>query len=288
VRFSHSWKSYLGFDLFDRAVAARLPEGCGFHGFVGQSLHCFQKARRLGYTLLELEAANSHVRNVMRLHALARQQYGFETSWLNPAQAQKTLQEYAMADVIYANSDYTRDSLIAEGIPASRIQRRNLQVHPRFQPAPRVQEEGFRVVYTGSVTVMKGIPLLLEAFSRLRDSRAQLTLVGGWATRAMRQYMETWLQRDPRIRIAPGDPLPHLQRADVCVHPTFEDGFAYAPAEALACGVPVIVTEDTGMKELVKEGENGYIVPTGSWEAILERLEHLQRYPLRGKMAVRS
>jgi len=45
--------------------------------------------------------------------------------------------------------------------------------------------------------------------------------------------------------------------------------------EAIACGVPVIVTENTGMKEYVKEGVNGYIVPTGSYKAILERLEYL-------------
>ena len=42
--------------------------------------------------------------------------------------------------------------------------------------------------------------------------------------------------------------------------------------EAMMCGVPVIVTEDTGMKENVIEGENGYVVPTGSWEAILEQM----------------
>jgi glycosyltransferase involved in cell wall biosynthesis len=68
-----------------------------------------------------------------------------------------------------------------------------------------------------------------------------------------------------------------LQQADVYVHPSFEDGFAYAPMEALACKVPVIVTPDTGMKEYVQEGINGYVVPTGDWEAILERLEQLRR-----------
>jgi glycosyltransferase involved in cell wall biosynthesis len=80
--------------------------------------------------------------------------------------------------------------------------------------------------------------------------------------------------------MAPGDPLPALRRADVYVHPTYEDGFAYSPMEALACGVPVIVTEDTGMKEHVVEGVNGYIVPTGNWEALLERMEHVLNHPL--------
>jgi glycosyltransferase involved in cell wall biosynthesis len=136
-----------------------------------------------------------------------------------------------------------------------------------------VDDGVFRVVYTGSVTVTKGVPVLLEAFSRFSRKDAQLTIVGNTSTRSMRKYMENWINRDTRIRLAPGDPLPYVQQADLYVHPSVEDGLAYAPLEAMACGVPVIVTDDTGMKEYVRDGENGYVVPTGSWEAILERME---------------
>jgi glycosyltransferase involved in cell wall biosynthesis len=79
--------------------------------------------------------------------------------------------------------------------------------------------------------------------------------------------------------VQPGDPLPVLQKADVFVHPSYEDGFGYAPMEALACGVPVVVTEDTGMKEYVRDGVNGFIVPTGSVDAIVAALRHLARQP---------
>jgi glycosyltransferase involved in cell wall biosynthesis len=130
----------------------------------------------------------------------------------------------------------------------------------------------------GRIEVTKGIPLLLEAFSRLPMRDKELTLVGGWSTRRMRRYMEEWLS-DNRIRMAPGDPRPALHEADVFVHPTYEDGFGYAPMEALACGVPVVVTKDTGMKEYVREGENGYVVPTGRLSPIVSRLEHLHRHP---------
>jgi glycosyltransferase involved in cell wall biosynthesis len=74
--------------------------------------------------------------------------------------------------------------------------------------------------------------------------------------------------------------LPHLQQADVYVHPSYEDGFAYAPMEALACGVPVIVTQDTGMKEHVNEGVNGFVIPTGNVAAIAERLKAIRHTPL--------
>lgn len=285
LRFSPGGKSHFGNELFDRAVAARLTAGESYVGFVGQSLCSFRQARRLGYKTLELEAANSHVRNVVRQHTKALRQHGVEAqSWLNETQCRKTEREYAMADVIVVASEYTRQSFLAEGFPEEKLRLRQLVPHPRFQPPLERHMDGvFRVVYTGSVTVVKGVPLLLEAFSRLKGE-AELTLVGSWASRGMKRCLNEWQMREPRLKIAPGDPLPHLQRANVCVHPSYEDGYAYAPMEAMACGVPVIVTEDTGMKEHVREGINGYVVPTGEWQAILERLEGLRSGTMTGKV----
>ena len=100
----------------------------------------------------------------------------------------------------------------------------------------------------------KGIALLLEAFDRLSISNAELRIMGGWSTRSVRRRIQNRIAQDPRITVQPGDPLPVLQKADVFVHPSYEDGFGYAPMEALACGVPVVVTEDTGMKEYVRDG----------------------------------
>jgi len=66
----------------------------------------------------------------------------------------------------------------------------------------------------------------------------------------------------------------------VFVHPSYEDGFGYAPAEALACGTPVVVTADTGMNEHVRDGINGFIVPTGRADALLDRLQAVAARPL--------
>jgi glycosyltransferase involved in cell wall biosynthesis len=172
------------------------------------------------------------------------------------------------------NSEYTRQSFLEAGVAERKLRRRRLDVDSRFvSPAGKPRMRGLRIVYVGGLTVAKGVPVLIDAFSRLADPNAQLTLVGGSGSRGMSRYLKAALLADGRIFVAPGDPLPHLQAADVCVHPSWSDGFGYGPAEALACGVPVIVTEDTGMKELVREGENGWVVPTGSVQAIVERLE---------------
>jgi len=286
VRFSSGWKNYLSFELFDRAVAAQIQSGSTFLGFNGQSLRTFYKSRQLGYQKLILESANSHVANVKRQFQKAFNHAPIEEDWLNHALYRKILQEYEVADLIYVNSEYSRQSFLAEGIAPEKLCRRVLTVSSRFQailtnsseqsiqPVARTSEDVFRIVYVGSLTLRKGIAILLEAFSRL-GGKAELTLVGGSGTRGMRLYLEDWLRKEPRLQITAGDPLPHLQKADVYVHPSYEDGFAYAPMEALACGIPVIVTEDTGMKEYIQNGVNGYVVPTGNWEAIWERLDYM-------------
>jgi glycosyltransferase involved in cell wall biosynthesis len=75
----------------------------------------------------------------------------------------------------------------------------------------------------------------------------------------------------------------------VLVHPSLADGFSYAVAEAMACGLPVIVSDNTGAADLVEDGVQGYVVPTGDAHAIAERLHHLHSHPeLLAQMGARA
>jgi len=292
VRWSPSWTNHLFNDAFDRRMAASLRPGVNtLMGFAGKSLRTFRRARALGATRLELIAPNSHVDNVARLHGRAARDAGFDDTWLNDAQRRKTKAEYALADRIYVHSDYVRDTFLSAGFSEDRLVRTTLHPDPRFQPpAARLDDDVFRLVYVGRLDATKGLPLLLRAFRLLDVDRKELTLVGGWSTRQMKTFLQPYLS-DPRIHLAPGDPLPALHTADVFVHPSYEDGFGYAPVEALACGVPVIVTRDTGMKEYVRDGENGYVVPTGDLDALVHRLQRLALSPLattRSLLALRA
>jgi glycosyltransferase involved in cell wall biosynthesis len=279
LRFNRAAVVHLGADWFDRAVARELAGPVGvFVGFVGMSLRSFVRARRLGAARMELHAASGHVDHVTRQDAAARRRHPIESGWLGESQRAKSRKEYEQADVIWVASEYSRRTFIEAGVDEKKLSRIHLRTAARFTPPPAKVNDGvFRAIYVGSLSVGKGVPLLINAFSRLPMREAELTLVGGCSTRRMRKFLEQAVARDPRIRIAPGDPLPQFQKANVCVHPSYQDGWGYAPAEALACGVPVVVSEDTGMKELVREGANGYVVPTGDEDALYERLEFLVR-----------
>ena len=286
-RYSLSWRDFLAADLFDRAVAKTLAASMIFHGFCGRAQHSFLSARKLRYQQLVLESATSHISNVMQQHQRAAKAFPIEKGWLNKQQYEKTLREYETADLIYVISEYARQTFLKAGLPEAKVQRRVLTVEPRFAPPTRqFDSDRFTIVYVGRLQVSKGLPVLLDAFKQVPDKNAQLLLVGGVGSDGMENYLRRKIGADPRIKICPGDPLPSLHRADVLVHPSFEDGLGLAPLEALACGVPVIVTEDTGMKESVVDGVNGYVLPTGNVEALVEQLRAIRLRPLKGAFAL--
>jgi glycosyltransferase involved in cell wall biosynthesis len=287
IRFHPGWRQYLTFELFDRAAARRIDRRYGVVlAFAGQAMHTFRRARALGCERLELLSPTAHVNHVWRQHRRAYAQYPIERDWLSAAHRDKVLAEYELADAIHVLSDHAWQTFVEEGVAPSRLRAVAPRVDERFHADASIRADDgvFRIVYTGALSVVKGVPLLIDAFRRLLLRDAQLTLVGASGTRGMRRYLERAVRNDPRIRIAPGDPLPHLRRADVYVHPSYQDGFAYALAEAMACGVPVIVSEGTGAKERVVQGVNGWIVPTGDVDAIHARLEQLIASKTRSKV----
>ncbi len=283
ARYSAGWRSFLACDRFDRVTSLEIGKFNRVIGFVGQCEQTLTRARQLGASHLALHAVNSHVDNVRHLHSLARKRTPLESPWLNAAQAAKTRNEYRCADEIVVASEYTRQTFLERGFNPDCLSRIWLIPDSRFtSTAETTTRSTFNIVYVGAVTVAKGVPVLIEAFANLPNPDFRLTLVGGYTSPGMRRFIAEHLAKDSRISLAPGDPLPHLLEADVYVHPSWEDGWAYAAAEALACSVPGIVTEDTGMKELIEEGVNGYVVPTGQWQPIVDRLKYIANNPLRG------
>lgn len=262
---------------FDGYASQRLPAGEHLIAFNGQALTQFGAAKRAHYKSLSLISANSHLRRVVRQHAKAHRQYPLEGSWATRL-VKRNLAEYAAADRIYIASEYTRESFIEEGFRDEVLSRFQFTPDPRYQAeSPPRSPDTFNIVYVGSLTVAKGVPLLVDAVRRLPNPDIRLDLVGGWATRGMRRFIQTACAEDPRISSRPGDPLPHLRAASLYVHPSYEDGFAYAPAEALACGIPVIVSDDTGMKDLIDPPRTGFIVPTGDLRALTEAIDAAYR-----------
>jgi glycosyltransferase involved in cell wall biosynthesis len=277
TRFSPAWNNLRQSVAFDGYAAERMPAAEHLIAFNGQALKQIAAARRADYSSVSLLSANSHLQNVVRQHAKAHSQYPLEGSWATRL-VRRNVKEYERVDRIYVGSRYTWESFVEEGHPEDRLSLFPFIPDPRFVPAgERVESATFDIVFVGRLSVDKGVPLLVDAVRRLAHADLRLVLVGGWSSRGMRRFLQEAVAADARISIGPGDPLPHLRRARLYAHPSYEDGFAYAPAEALACGVPVLVSEDTGMKDLLDSGVNGLVLPTGDRRSLTEAIDAAYR-----------
>jgi glycosyltransferase involved in cell wall biosynthesis len=257
---------------FDRSAARAMPSAEQLIAFNGAALAQLRAAAARGSHSLSLVSANSHFRQVVRQHARAYERHPIERPWVSRLLA-RNLAEYGRAQRILVSSEYIRESFLREGHPEDSLVRFPLTPHPRYAPPAEARETStFDILFVGSLTVHKGVPLLIDVLRALPQDDIRLVLVGGWGTRAMRRYLEEARERDARISFAPGDPLASMHSARLCVHPAWEDGFGYAPAEALACGLPVIASEDTGMKELIEQGRTGLVTPTGDEAALVEAI----------------
>lgn len=277
IRSFPAWRISRRSGRFDDYAASNLPRADHLICFNGTALAQLEAAPARGFTTRSLMSANSHMRRVIRQHERAHRDYPLERPWATQL-LERNLREYELADRIHVASRYIWESFSEQGFADDRLSHFPLTPHPRYEPAVGTAgSDTFDVLYVGSLLVHKGVPLLLDAFRRLPHADMRLILIGGWKTRGMRRFVESARRQDARISVQPGDPLPHLRRARLCVHPAYEDGFGYAAAEALACGVPVIASEDTGAKELIKPGENGLILATGDVDALTQAIDAAYR-----------
>jgi alpha-maltose-1-phosphate synthase len=178
--------------------------------------------------------------------------------------------EALMADAIIAGSDYVKDTMVRHGVEPSRV-----AVIPygadleRFKPAARVNGARFRVLFVGQLSQRKGIKYLLEAVKGLNIRELELALVGG-------------VMGSGAGLIAYDDYFRHIQNvsydrvhvyfrnADIFVYPSLHEGSALAIYEALASGLPVITTPNSG--SMISDGVEGFIVPIRDVQALKEKI----------------
>jgi glycosyltransferase involved in cell wall biosynthesis len=186
--------------------------------------------------------------------------------------------EIEAADRIFTMSTFHTRSFVESGVPREKLIQVPLGVDLRsFRPLPR-GDDLFRVGMLGRIGQLKGLSYMVEAFERLStSSTAELLLAG-----PIVGSDAPWRGR-PGIRHAgqvPRSGIPAvLAEVDVVVLPSLIDAFGLSALEAMACGKPVIVSENSLADDVVVEGETGYVVPIRDPDAIAGHLERIRDEP---------
>jgi glycosyltransferase involved in cell wall biosynthesis len=260
-------------EWFDRDVAKNLSGD--FDIFVGWSGACFwsfQRAKELSAKTV-VERGSSHMAYQTRILEEEYDRWGLKFTATHPGVYEREIQSYAECDHIAIPSLFVKRTFIEQGIPADKL------IHvpygtslTEFYPVQK-EDNIFRVIHCGGITLRKGVVYLLQAFYELQLPGAELWLVG-----SLDPEMEPFLQKyqSPQIMLKGKQPQNQLRwfysQCSVFCIASIEEGLAMVQPQAMACGLPIIHTTNTGGEDIVRDGVDGFCLSIRDVEAIKEKI----------------
>jgi len=235
-----------------------------------------ERASALGRSFI-LDRTTGHPRAFERLVPDLRRRFPqwMEDSRRRPPQLSSAEEiEHRHARWIAVGSSFARRTLVERGVPKEKILITALGIDLNlFRSVPRADtSRPLRFVFVGFLSAAKGVPLLLEAWHSLGNVDAELWLVGSTSERLARLIPPLPGLRSVG-RVAHSDLPAMLCQCDVLVLPSYFEGFGAVLLEAMAAGLPIIATDSTAAPDLITDGVEGYVIPTGNGEALRDAIK---------------
>ena len=201
--------------------------------------------------------------------------------------AERPLSRAYRRSAFHVISESTRDDLVARGVAADRI----TVIHPGIDPAwftpdpavPRTATPSF--LYLGRLKRYKGVEVALRALALARGRRPELSLdiagTGDDRPRLEALARELGIQGAVRFHgfVTEARKRELLRSTWANVFPSPKDGWGITNVEAAACGTPSLASDSPGLRDSVRHGETGYLVPHGDAAALAERFLALAADP---------
>jgi starch synthase len=256
------------------------------YAFLGSALQSFRQAKRMGVLTVLDVPITLHAPKIV---AEEKGRFGLQTNYV---QIERRLQqEVHMADYVITPSQAVAGSVMDYGVSSDRVIVLPFgvdvdQFKPRSVDAQSARRK-FKVIFVGKFDLRKGVHYLLEAWRQLALPDGELIVVGPPAESAFVEAM--------RIKYAgtftEHGNVPHQELtalfsdADVFAFPSLAEGSALVTYEAQACGLPCIVTYESG--SVVRDGIEGFVVPSCDSTELANRIYQLYKDgDLRRKMGV--
>jgi glycosyltransferase involved in cell wall biosynthesis len=246
-------------------------------GFSGQSLEVFKEAKKKDIITI-LERGSCHYDFRKKIIDQEYKKYGLSVSKTDPFR-NRELEEYKIADYISIPSNFVKKSFLNSGIPENKLIINPYGVDLKtFYQVPK-KDNIFRVLFVGEVSFRKGINYLLQAFFELNLKNSELVIVGN-----MRNEVKYFFKKFSNENIKYLGPKPYNQlyeiysNSTVFVMPSIEEGLALVQLQAMACGLPLICSQNTGGEDLLSiNGSEGFVVPTANVNSLKEKIYFLYK-----------
>ena len=203
-------------------------------------------------------------------------------TWLHD----RRLRDLALADRVLVPSQHIAETLVRYGTPAGKIRviPYAADCHRFCPPISKHHRSDCTFLFAGGISQRKGIKYLLEAWRRIHRPGWRLQLLGPLPANLdpLKPYLDLV---EPLGRVSQSEMPARMASADVFVFPSLFEGSAVVTYEALATGLPSVVTPSAG--SVVRHGIEGFIVPPGQVDELARRMEQLGNDPgLRASMAM--
>jgi glycosyltransferase involved in cell wall biosynthesis len=260
---------------FDRWVKKQLRPGDHIISSYGYANASFEWTRANGGKTF-LDAGNSHPDNFWTILKEEQRRWNSPVEPVARHHYERSLRMLEHVDYVLSASSFVTRSFLERGYKSERIlpHARPIELAD-FHPAEtaRPKDRPFTVIGTGTLCLRKGSPYLLESFRLLQKKIPGVRFilrrdVADDFKPLLPQYRDlpiTWLEMMPHAELAA-----HIRQADIFILPSLEDGLALTVLEALASGLPVITTPNTGASDYIRNGINGEVVPIRDAQAIAD------------------
>jgi glycosyltransferase involved in cell wall biosynthesis len=186
----------------------------------------------------------------------------------------------------HAISESTRDDLVARGVRREQIR----VIHPgvdstRFTPADGCRSANPSFLYVGRLKRYKGIELAIRALALARRTRPDLRLevAGTGDYRNQLQQLVSRLDLEQAVSfhgfVTESEKLALLRRSWANIFPSPKEGWGITVVESAACGTPSLASDSPGLRDSVRHGETGFLVPHGDIPALAARMLELAGSP---------
>ena len=243
-----------------------------FIGFSGSSLETIIEAKRLGKITI-LERGSSHYNYQMKI--LQEEYLKFNIPFFpDYSHWQRELLEYELSDYISIPSSFVLKTFLKEGISKEKILLNPYGVNlSEFAQIPK-NDDIFRIIYAGSLSIRKGSYYLLEAFNELNLPKSELWHIGTINNEILpllnkynNNYKIKFLGHKPQKEL-----YRYYSQSSIFVITSIEEGLAMVIAQALSCGLPCVVSENTGAGDIIENGYNGYVIPIRNIKLLKEKI----------------
>ena len=262
-------------DIFDRGAKKCLTDSDILVAWSGFALNTLRKAKGMG-TVTVVERGSSHILYQMEVLEEEYEKYGLKPQLAHSKIIEKELQEYEEADYIAIPSFFVKRTFLERGVPEEKLIHVPYGIDLADFIAIPKQDKTFRIIHCGGITLRKGAHYLLQAFYELNLAGTELWLIG-----SMSEEMRPFFKQFGNDKVVTRGPYPqkelykYYSQGSVFVLMSIEEGLAMVQPQAMACGLPVICTANTGGEDIVRDNIDGFIIPIRDVKALKEKLIYM-------------